>query len=275
MIRLKQSVYVSVSLLLLSAMPLDAAPFRFIGEAFDLSGQTLLYKETHDIELDDAGAYRRATVSYDDPAGQPIALKKLDYSVQPLRPELDFIDFRTTQQVTVQHDGNDLLLQTKQTDALDLVRIPFDMATTTVIDAGFDRLVDRFWDQLKEGEDLEFEFLALSRASLISFRVYRTSISETQVGLAIAPANWFLDMLMDPIALNYDRQTGRLLEYRGVTNIQALVDGEVSEDNFTAWIKYRYLDAPEDKPELESKSEVLKDKLPEYGKGATLQVTQQ
>jgi len=175
----------------------------------------------------------------------------------------------------VQHDGNDLLLQTKQTDALDLVRIPFDMATTTVIDAGFDRLVERFWDQLKEGEDLEFEFLALSRASLISFRVYRTSISETQVGLAIAPANWFLDMLMDPIALNYDRQTGRLLEYRGVTNIQALVDGEVSEDNFTAWIKYRYLDAPEDKPELESKSEVLKDKLPEYGKGATLQVTQQ
>jgi len=236
-----------LALLSCIAVPAHAEAFRFIGDAFDPTGQTLLYTETHEVELGEAGEYRRASVSYDGPNGQPIAFKKLDYSVERLRPELDFTDFRTAQQVTVQHTGRALLLQTKKMSDLQLVKIPVEEEPRlTVVDAGFDQLVGRYWEQLKAGEDIEFEVLALSRASMISFRLYRTILSEQHVELAIAPANWLIRLLMDPIALKYDRQTGRLLEYQGVTNIQASVDGEVSEDNFTAWIKYRYFDNSDD-----------------------------
>ena len=241
-----RSITVLVSLFCI-AVPAQAEAFRFIGDAFDPTGQTLLYTETHEVDLDEAGEYRRASVSYDGPNGQPIAFKKLNYSVERLRPELDFTDFRTAQQVTVQHNGRAMLLQTKTMSDLQQVNIPVEEEPKlTVVDAGFDQLVGRYWEQLKAGEDIEFEVLALSRASLISFRVYRTSLSEQHVELAIAPANWLIRLLMDPIALKYDRQTGRLLEYQGVTNIQASVDGEVSEDNFTAWIKYRYFDSSDD-----------------------------
>ena len=53
------------------AVPAQAEAFRFIGDAFDPTGQTLLYTETHEVDLDEAGEYRRASVSYDGPNGQP------------------------------------------------------------------------------------------------------------------------------------------------------------------------------------------------------------
>jgi stearoyl-CoA desaturase (delta-9 desaturase) len=66
---------------------------RFTGTARDRDG-AVLYREEHVVELD-AGRPRSAVTVYRDPAGEPIAELRTDFSADPFAPSYTFGDLRT------------------------------------------------------------------------------------------------------------------------------------------------------------------------------------
>ena len=76
----------------------------------------------------------------------------------------------------------------------------------------------------------------------VSFKIEQTFINESIVGFSLAPDNFFIALLVDPIYLEYDLGSGRILSYKGLTNIEEVIAGEHSGSNILAHIKYKYSD---------------------------------
>ncbi len=51
-------------------------------------------------------------------------------------------------------------------------------------------------------------------------------------------------MLVDPIFLEYDLASGRILSYKGLTNVEESISGKATGNNYIAHIKYKYSDDP-------------------------------
>lgn len=230
-----------------------ASVLSFIGEAYALDSEKLLYTEEHRIARDATGAYLTSRVRYRAPQGQLIADKKLDFRANVLMPNLNFTDLRNGSLLNV-HLGKSLLLEKvsgnlaeqanggQAEQKLSQERIAIDDSDgPVVVDAGFDQLVLQYWQQLLAGESLAFDFLALSRGSLVGFELAKVSEDQRSVVLEIKARSWVISLLLEPIRLTYAKADGRLLEYRGVTNIAQAQDGKVLEDNYNARIRYRYL----------------------------------
>lgn len=231
---------IAVLMLLGTAQLALAQDLVFIGHATDLDSDRLLYVETHRVQLDASAQYQEAEVQYRDAEGELIALKKLDYRPHVLRPQLAFEDKRDGSRLRVENQNARIALETEQgkQKSRDIVR--FSREDLVIVDAGFDRMVRKYWQNLLDGETIYFEFLALSRSSLVSFKLLQKSLDSGHMELAIVPTNWLVNMLMDPIELRYERDSKRLMEYRGVTNIRAWEQGKLSEDNYHARIRYEY-----------------------------------
>lgn len=246
--------------LFLGSTSVQAQNFSFFGKAYDLDTGEWLYSETHHIVLSGQGDYLSAQVVYRYPDGKVIAQKNLDFSDSRLAPALTFLDRRDDSTLTTMTgpDSVELIKNTQQARTTENVEV--EQAQALVVDAGFDQLVLENWDKLVAGEVISFDFLALSRASVVPFQVSRISDANTNadinanpgttVTLAIEPESWLIGMLMDPIRLVYDRQTAKLLEYSGVTNIPASESGRVLDENYHARIRYRYGDAAQTSGEL-------------------------
>jgi hypothetical protein len=225
----------------------DGKQESFLGRAYDQETGKPLYKAIHQIELNKSGEYERYVVDYLSVGGEPIARKQLDFSqTQPgelFRPHLDFFDFRNRDQVKTRNvsAGKIALTRTQETDET----VAYDSKELLVVDAGFDRLVASRWDALVAGKELEFEFLALTRASLVTLALGQTEDQpgDGRIRLSITASNWLLGLLMSPIFLEYDLETRRLLRYEGLTNIARSLEGEPSQvldENYRAIIEYEY-----------------------------------
>jgi hypothetical protein len=98
----------------------------------------------------------------------------------------------------------------------------------------------QYWDVLIDKQTLEFEFLAPTRAQLISFSLASVFQDDAIIELSLAPSNFFLRLLVDPIKLTYDKVTKRILIYEGLTNIEKTKQGEATGEYYIARIEYRY-----------------------------------
>lgn len=213
----------------------------FEGKATDPDSSALLYTESHQIILDDAGHYLSAHVSYRYPNGDVFAEKTLDYSKDALAPDLSFYDKRKNEHtyVTVNFESNDLKVLVENAKGKQETNVKLD-EPLVVVDAGFDRLIDSQWDTVKKDKELKFSFLAITRAQLINFEVVELTTNETSTFLELHPRNFFINILVDPIALEYDNKTHRLVSFEGLTNIEQFIDGEGTEENYVARIEYSY-----------------------------------
>ena len=74
----------------------------------------------------------------------------------------------------------------------------------------------------------------------VTFSIERTRIYKNRVYFRLAPANFLISMLVDPIELEYDRASGKILSYVGLTNLELVEDGEPKGENYVARIEYVY-----------------------------------
>ncbi len=217
-----------------------ASDLYFVGYAYDMEQEALLYSETHEVVLDHEGQYLTAVVTYKSPEGRLIAEKKLDYGKNLLRPDLLFEDFRDSLKIQVDGDSDYVVLKTGKEEQREIEKLNLGKNQTVVVDAGFDRMIKQQWEELLDGEKISFKFMPLTKAKLVSFKAYSTAVSDNYLDVEIAPENFFVRMLMDPIKLRYEIESARLVRFQGVTNLRASLSGEVKEDNFQAVILYQY-----------------------------------
>lgn len=189
-----------------------AQALQVIGTATDLASGELRYTEHH--RCDPSG--QACSVEYRDAGGQLFARKRIDYSDSRNAPRLVFQDLRLGQTTRVGEQRDDAL----------------------VVDAGFDNYVRQHWDDLAGGAVIRFPFLVAGREEPLQMRAQRQqdeACPPQRLCLDVSLDNWLISMLADPIRLQYDLATRRLLQFSGLSNIR-----DSGGDSLSVRIDYRY-----------------------------------
>lgn len=213
----------------------------FEGRATNPDTSVLLYVEKHQIILSDTGKYLSAYVSYSNPDGEVFAEKTLDYAKNVLTPEMMFYDKRSQERTSVSLNMADayfkVLIESDKNRSESKVLIDEPLV---VVDAGFDRLIESKWQALQKYKELDFTFLAITRGQLINFEVIQKNLNTHSVFVELHPRNFFINLLVEPISLEYALKTKRLLSFQGLTNIERFENGKRTEENHVARIDYIY-----------------------------------
>ena len=219
---------------------------NFQGHAYDQNTGALIYTERHRVALDEQGEYQFSTVEYSDAQGEIFATKELNFGPTATTPSLRFNDLRTNHEVRVgptdSTQNQPCLSVENQRDGQNKMScVALDNAVTTVIDAGFDRLIQSQWQQLQQSKTIRFSFLVISRAEFVDFELHESARTSDTVSYTIRPSNFFVRLLVDPIYLTYERSTQRLLRFEGLTNIEQITDRKRSNNHYSSVIEYEYL----------------------------------
>ena len=213
----------------------------FVGDAFGLKSNDLVYRETHCGTQDEL----TSEVFYQHRDGTLIAHKELDYKSGHTTPSFVQHNFQAREKIQVSFDQEAVSMSVTDYDKRENKNTyPLTDTTSkpTVIDAGFDGFIRDKWDELVSGEMQEFRLPVASRSRLVSLRV-KSSVcryeTETDQCFTVEPSNWFFRMLASPIELGYDTSLTRLTRYRGLSNIN-----DENGRGLVVDIKYRYQGIP-------------------------------
>ncbi len=203
--------------------------------AYDAEGEHLLYEEFHNNLSRDGH-----TVRYAAPSGELIAEKNLDYSTRGYQPSFTLTNNITGEVLKVNTEAQALTLElleieqgaqpTKKSRTLTL-----DVNAALVVDAGFVNYLTSHWETLSAGETLSFNFLLPDHLKAYPLRAFEVACEDNSLCVRITLKNRLFAFFSSDIHLEFDRQTQRLLRYRGRSNI-ALNDGDYPLVD----IRYRY-----------------------------------
>lgn len=233
-----------------------------IGEAYSISNEELLYRETH-CQSDDK---LHREVLYKNPDGESIAYKSLDYRNGFMVPSFKQTNFQTNEETRVTLDDEKVTLSftdANREQTLETLTNKNSADLPMVIDAGFDAYIRQNWDSLVAGQSQSFQFPLASRLTLIELQVSESSCSfqsDNSQCFKLEMSNWLYRMLTSPIELGYDRTQKQLIRYRGLSNIE--------DENGTGLdvdIRYYYGDIPLQACTLDDKSEALQNERIDHG----------
>lgn len=192
---------------------------RFEGLARRGDGQ-VAYREIHEVRFQD-GRVSRAETRYADDAGRVFAELVSDYSRHPFVPTYEFRDHRTGTREAVQHQDGGLALQ--DGDRVRVMEPPRERPV--VAGQGLDRYTRAHLQRLSRGETLLVELALPGRLDSYAFRIRAEPLATGALRVRFEPDSFLLRMLAPAIEADYDPSSGRLLRYRGVSNV-AGPDGE-------------------------------------------------
>lgn len=226
---------------LLSAAPLAAQQVvRYRSNAFDLKTGKYLYTENH-AEHWQNGAHAYSIVTYTDPSGKVMAVKKIVFTKSKVAPSFDLDDKRTGLQEGAQNNGSTVLLYHRDAASEQKQSKSLSIPSPVVIDGGFDYFVRSNLQTLMAGKVLTGNFAVPHRLDYFKCRIYKvkdlTFLKRDAVMLVMEPTNIVIRQLADPIYIIYDKKTGRLLRFSGVSNLEG-PDG----NNYRVHIVFRYPD---------------------------------
>jgi hypothetical protein len=200
------------------------APARvehYVGTAYDTSGR-LLYTESHWIR-GDSGA-RELLVLFSCPNGRPFARKKVREAGFKQAPSFLLEDARSGYREGVREgaSGKREVFVRRSADEAER-SAPVTRLPGLVIDAGFNSFIHKHWDTLGTGTPQHFEFLLPSRLQAYPFRLSEIGddlIDGTPVRRFRLQLDAWYAFAIPAISLAYDRDSKRIREYTGASNIR-------------------------------------------------------
>lgn len=230
----------SLVALLPAAIPARAAAGeaadRFTGVARGPGG-AVLYVEDHEVHRDGDRLLSARTV-YRDPAGQTLAVLRTDFSADPFAPSYVFEDLRGAPVEAVARTPGGLELRAG--DRTRRIAGARDPARRLVAGQGLDRLVRARLPEVAGGTRLELTYAIPSRLDTYDLRVRALDGGGPTVRVRAEFSSWVLRLLAPSLEVEYDRETRRLLRYRGVSNLT--FDGTNPE------VEINYAYPPEEEP---------------------------
>ena len=224
---------------------------RYSGTAYSLDDNQVLYREDHTLTMKDGQPIERTTLYY-DADNQLFAEKNNRYRSQfnnpdshnldsnntdsdsPATPDFMLTDDRYGYSESMEQDGKRWRVEYKEPKESGN-KILSKPDYTPVIDAGFDEFVRAHWNDLMKGDTVNFSFAVPSRLEWIDFRLIPLAQEDGTLTVEMRLKSRWIAWLLDPVFLNYDLKSKRLLTYRGLTNIRT-IDG----DGIKAEIRYEY-----------------------------------
>ena len=235
-----------------AAEPPDAgqADLVFTGKAYDLDAEVgdpsaLIYTEQHrQTGICESGKWTPAkdSVSYLQPSGEERGSKVVDYTVALQRPSYTMLDHKFDERIEVTNDSDErALVYYDEYEEPEIQRYEVPLEEDSVINAGFDQLVVKNWNDLMEGETISFDFVAVPRGEAYDFEATKVESSRSTKGdnvIRIQPAGFFTDFFVEPIYLAYNDE-GYITDYIGLGNVR-----KDSNENYRVHIRYDYQEKP-------------------------------
>ena len=199
----------------------------------------IAYIEEHRMVYENGRPQRNET-RFRDADGQEIAVLTSNFTANPYVPNYAFEDRRFGRQDGTFVDGSWVKIygRTDQSAPVqqDMVRLRDDMVTGQ----GLHMYLRDHLDALAEGDAIQqVRFLVPLEGRDFTFRIRRLDAPAESgtVAFAIEADSWFLRLFAPTLEVRYDRDSRRLLSYRGASN---LLGADRDVQNVT--ITYRYPD---------------------------------
>ena len=186
-----------------------------IGIARNTDDQTIRYIEHHQYFEDGTHLVR-----YFDNDRQLILEKDLSYPGLPQHPVIVQRDIRAAAITTVSQDPLGQLATITRSDA---ASFSFELSEDIIIDAGFDRYIQKNWDQFKQNPTQSVRFAVPGQSRLLKMKVTRVGLIDGQTHFTIKPENWLVRLLLPQISLVYSEDL-KLKRYQGFSNLKPTED---------------------------------------------------
>lgn len=207
-------------------LPAQAAPEQLetVGYAKEIGTNKLVYTENHSIQVDGDNIIAHK-VEYKDASGQVFATKTLDYSQARYAPSFRLEDKRDGYIEGGENTAQGYRLFVRKSTNDDMDSDVLDKPDRPLIsDAGFNTFMVDNLKRLDGGEEVEIEMTVAGRLASYGFRGRKsgnpTVLGRPAVEVTTEPSSRLLRALVDPLKISYDKETGRLLAYEGVSNIR-------------------------------------------------------
>ncbi len=204
----------------------------FYGYAFDNESGEYLYTEKHS-QVFENGRWLRGSIVYYDTSGAVVGRKSMDFSKNPYIPE-----FRlelASGYVEGIRDVTD--------EEATLFRVPagqeseetatVDIEGRMAADSGFHSLIYDNLDDILDGSTEKFRFAVAGNLDDYSFRVRKvgeTTFEGDPAAVLKVEAATLLRLIAPSLELIYSPADGRLLEYRGLSNVHDPATGKPYEN---------------------------------------------
>jgi hypothetical protein len=205
----------------------DDLPPSLVGQATVFKADTkstsesTAYKEVHELVHQD-GKTLEVKTDYFDPSGKKIAEMRTDLRRSRYLPAYRYRDLRHGIENGIEYlaDGKIRIFRLdpkrKQNDEKRLKPTPEMVAGQGV----FFFLHDRAPEMAKEKSPLTVQFLVPSRLGSYPFRVRAMASSAPDlIPFRVEFKNWFFRLFAPFIEVDFDSKAGRLVEYRGASNV--------------------------------------------------------
>lgn len=217
--------FLVITTLLATVSWAEAAPGTALltGYAHDRETGVLMYTENHRVSLDENGRILTHTTSYRKPDGTVICEKWLDYSKLTFAPDFELNDLRDGHREGGKLTDKGYLLYSQANSGARIESGLVEVTPQLVSDAGFDLYVRARLDQVLAGKSVKFDLAVASEQTSLRFEASLLERSlvfnRMAVRIKVQPAT-LLRLLVAPIILTYDTETGELLRYEGLSNIR-------------------------------------------------------
>jgi hypothetical protein len=192
----------------------------FMGKAYDINTQQLLYQEKH-LRLFKNDQLLRDHVEYRDPQNKVFAIKWVLYHGNLSHPSFKLIDQRSKYIEAAEVNNQKTIVNYQVPGKSSITQTTLTVPDHAVHDAGFNEVVKKNWANLQNSKTIPMQFLAPSRASYLGF-VITPAKQQTPGKLLVSlnATNKVFKWAIGQIDLVYDAQSQQLLQFNGLTNIK-------------------------------------------------------
>lgn len=195
----------------------------FNGYAYTLDGDDYRYTEHHEVKRVH-GRITAWNVTYVGADGKTLATKHMDFSDNQTVPTYRLTMAASGYQEGITHRHGRWTMYRQDSADSEKQTQTFRIDRPMAADSGFNQLVQQHFDALMSGRTVPFEFAAAGRQAVVDLKAQKTGRTifegkravNFEAELDMFLVHWFVDSLK----LTYDPKTERLLEYRGIGNIQ-------------------------------------------------------
>lgn len=204
----------------------------FFGYAYDIDSGSYLYTERHQQRLE-GQRWVGGRIDYFDADGERLGHKEIDFRANPYVPEYTLSLESGYREGIRDIDGEQATMWRREAGADNEETASLRLRDAMAADSGFHSLIYDNLDAILNGETKRFRMAVAGNLNDYSFRV--RSIGETEfegrpAALLKVDAATLLRLVAPSLELVYDPEDGRLLEYRGLSNVHDPATGKPYED---------------------------------------------
>jgi hypothetical protein len=189
----------------------------FTGKAFNGRG-ALEYIERHDLTYE-GGDVIRSRTTYFDPDDRVIGYLLSEYASTPQFCNYTFTDLRNEYKDGVRLAADQVCLFRKERPEAEEETACLPREKTQIIGQGFHHFIAEHLEALAEGAVFHVKLAMPSRLGQFRFRILKKSIEGNNLFIRLEIDNWLIRLFAPHVDVVYDRQSGRLLRYEGISNV--------------------------------------------------------